>query len=335
MARDVDEYVADNRQKIRRIDARAVQVDARQTETLNFGESTVTIDVDVEVYSRTTGSQLIFGHPDPDHGFGRGTFGDDRGGWSLETDVEATAQFTKQGRKAIAEALDGQTGAIDRGVMGVGTAAAATTDTSLATKTGDGNASTSKDAYNVTRGTFNANAVDTVGSEAEFGLIDGSGRLLCRVTIDPANTTIANDDEIRADVILTFTGDGIGKSVITNDGEEAIADSIAKTGAAVGPATMEFGTGDTDFSKTDTSLTSKVFDKPVDRAPGRDRVTASTHIYKIDTEADPSLTDPHSHDLTEMNLLDNNGRMIWATTFRTVTKDEDTGVDARTTIIAI
>ena len=105
MPESVDEYVADNSKRIRNIDGRFVEVDSNRSRDLSFGSNFFVVTVGVEVYRRSTGDQIVFGHPSASKGFGRGTFGDDRGAWSLVTDAEARADFTKQGRKAAAEAL--------------------------------------------------------------------------------------------------------------------------------------------------------------------------------------------------------------------------------------
>lgn len=332
MTKGVDQYVAENRQRIRQVDRRFIQVDSNQNRTLTFGPSTVDVDVGVELYTRPTGDQIITGHADAAHGFGRGTFGDDKGAWSLVTDATATAEFTKLGRKAVAESLNGDTGAVERAVAGVDTSSAATGDTALGNETARAPTFASA-AGNQTTATAVFDAADWVGDGGEFGIEDADGRLLARVTVDPAGYAIASDAEVKGVVTLTFAGDGIGKSVVTSDGEAAIAESMASAKATVGPSEWAFGTGSTEFTKASSSLSAEVFRKPVARQAGRDRVTVSASVFEKDATTTPTLTGDHSYDLSEGGIVDNSGRLIWATTFRTTTKDDDTALDAEMSIV--
>jgi len=330
MPKQVDQYVAENRQRIRGVDARFTQVDSNQSRSLSFGPSTISVDVSIELYKRPTGSQVVFGHGDDAHGFGRGTFGDDKGAWSLVTDTEASAEFTKLGRKAVAEALDGQTGAVEEGVAGTDGPNASTSDTALGNEVERVSVFAVEDDYRTirTRSIFGA-SIPT--GAVEFGIEDGDGRLLARVTI--SSPSLASDDEVRADIICEFAGSGIGNSVITNDGESVVADAFKTPKVKSGPVEMAFGTGSTAFSKSDSSLTSESFRKDNARELGRDRVNAVTHVYEEDPTTSPSITGTHSFDLSEMAVFDGSGNMLWATTFRAFTKDETTGFNAESLIV--
>jgi hypothetical protein len=324
MPKDVDEYVAENSKRIRDVDSRFVQVDSNRARDLSFGSNFFNVDVAVELYKRSTGDQVVFGHPADSKNFGRGTFGDDRGAWSLVTDVEATADFTKQGRKAAAEALNGKAGAVAEGGIGGDTTAVTTGDTSLGLETGRGEAFASRSA-NKTRTTAMYAATSVVGSPGELGIFDQDDRLLARVTVDVADGAVDDTDEVRGDVILTFTGSGNGAAVVTNDGEVALADAMRSPKSTVGPSEFAFGDGGTDFSKSDSSLTSEVTRKNAGREPGRDRISAFTRL----TEADMNSI---SVGLSEVGLFDNTGRMIWATTFRAIPSDSP-GFNTETAIV--
>jgi len=330
MPKDVDKFVAENRQRIRGVDARFTQVDSNQTRSLSFGPSLITVDVGIEVYKRSTGSQVIFGHGDDAHGFGRGTFGSDKGPWSLVTDTEASVEFTKLGRKAVAESLDGQTGAVEEGTAGVDDTTASTSDTALGDERERVAVFALEDATNAVRvrSIFGASIPTGV---VEFGIEDGDGRLLARITI--SSPSIASDDEVRADVVCTFEGDGIGNSVITDAGEGVVADAFRSPKVTTGPTEIAFGTGSTTFTESDTSLTSEAFRKECVRELGRDSVNAITHIYDEDPTTSPTITGSHSFDLSEMAVFDDAGTMIWATTYRTLTKTESNGFNAESLIV--
>jgi len=324
MPKSVDEYVADNTQRIRDVDSRFVQVDSNRARDLSFGNNFFAVDVAVEVYTRSTGDQVVFGHQSASKGFGRGTFGDDKGAWSLQTDVEASAEFTKQGRKAAAEALNGQAGAVQTGAIGSDTTAAGTGDTALGTELYGTDVFANRTS-NVLDTTALYAATSVAGTPGEYGIFDGDGRLLARVTIDTSTVNLSAIDELRAVVTLTFTGDGNGAAIVTNDGEEALAASMKSPKKTVGPSEYAFGDGTSGFSKSDTGLTSERIRKNAGREAGRDRITAFTRLSDADMNG-------ISVDLSEVGLFDNTGRMLWATTFRAIQSDSP-GFNTETTIV--
>lgn len=324
MTKSIDKYVAENRQGIRDVDSRFVQVDSNRARDLSFGSNFFVVDVGVEVYTRSTGDEVVFGHPDESKGFGRGTFGDDKGEWVLQTDAVASAEFTKQGRKAAAEALNGQTGAVAKGGIGTDTASASTSDESLGTELyrTDVFATTSS---NVLDTTALYAATSVAGTPGEYGIFDGEDRLLARVTVDTSAFTPSSTDEVRAVVSLTFTGDGNGNAVVTNGGEDALAESLRSPKVTVGPSEYAFGDGTTTFAKSDTGLSSEVTRKNAGRESGRDRIRSFTRLTQTDMNS-------ISVDLSEVGLFDNTGRMLWATTFRAIPSDSP-GFNTDTTLV--
>jgi len=319
---DIDRLVAENRQQIRQVGGRFVEVDSNRDRDLKFGPNIFVVDVDATVYKRSTGSQVIFGHPDPDHGFGRGTFGDDRGDWSeAGANTSYDVVFTKQGRRAVIRALDGQEGVVTRSKAGTGSDDPVTADTSLTDVYSDVPTVNERPSNNDVQTKGVHDAVDWVGDPVEFGVFDAAGRLLARVVVD-GDWSIANDDEVRIDVTLAFEGGGVGNSVITDDGEDAVADAMANKFEVTGPVEFGFGSGDTDFSKSDSSLTAEEFRKPNERNIDRDRMVAKTHVF----EREPQNAQPV--DISEMAVFDDDGRMIWATTFREFTKRDTAGFNA-------
>ena len=324
MPESVDEYVADNSKRIRNVDSRFVQVDSNRSRDLSFGSNFFTVTVEVEVYRRSTGDQVVFGHPNESKGFGRGTFGDDRGAWSLVTDTEASADFTKQGRRAAAEALNGQTGAVAQGAIGGDTTAVTTSDTALGQEFDRADTFASRSA-NTTRTTTLFDSTDVVAQPGELGIFDQDDRLLARVTVDIPDDTVGDTDEVRGVVLLTFEGSGQGNAVVTSEGENALADSIRSPKVSVGPTEYAFGDGSTEFTKSDTSLTSEVIRKNAGREVGRDRINAFTRVSETDMNS-------ISVDISEVGLFDNEGRMLWATTFRAIQSDSP-GFNTETSIV--
>lgn len=310
MPKDVDKYVAENTQRLRDVDSRFVQVDSDRTRDLSFGSNFINVEVDLTVSTRSTGSQVQFGHPDESKGFDKGTFGEDRGSWSTAQSGATTAEFTKQGREAAAEALAGREGAVEYGQAGGNDAEATTNDTSLYDRLAQGSAFATRSSNTLTA-TVAYGALSIIGLPGEFGLFDRKDRLLCRVTTDKSTLSIADTDDVQSKIRLTFTGSGNGAAVVTTEGENALADALVSPTSSIGPVEFAFGSGTDTFAKSDTTITTEEFRKNIDTETGRDRIFVFTQV----TESDMTQT---SNALAEVVLFDNNGRMIWATTFRPV-----------------
>lgn len=318
MAREIDEYVARNTEKLRNVDTRFTQVDSNRNRDISFGGNLIDVTVEVELYKRSTGDQLVFGHPDASKGFGRGTFGDDRGAWSLLTDAEASEEFTRDGRRAVVEAYDADLGAITEAGVGTDTTVASTTDTALQDETGRSDAF-STHASNVVTSIGIFASTEVLEEPGEVGVFDGDDRLLARVTVDQSTFDVADTDEVKALIILTFSGDGKGQSVVTDAGEEEFARAIATPGLITAPDEIRFGSGSTDFTESDTALTTQEITKPVFRDLGRDSMTIGTRVGE-------SSMSTLTNDLTEIGVFDD-GRMIWGTTMQAIPSDSP-GFDA-------
>lgn len=315
MGKNADKLIAENRQRIRNTQANFIEVtDRGASRDLSFSRNLITVSVEVEVYKRSLNSSLISGHPDgSSYGSGHGEAGDVRGGWTLVEDAENSAVWTRDGRNAIRDALDGQAGAIKSGVLGHGSRDAASTDTDLQNRQATVFAFGTKDSRNVTRG--NALFLFQQHNEAgtEFGLLDDDGRLLCRVTVDDVTPT--KDEEVRAELVLTFEGDGTGNSVVTDEGERSTADAIQLDSVTVGLTEMAWGTGTSSFSKSDTALTSEEIRKDVDRDLELESLRLFSKLYESEPNSQPV-------DLSEVAVFDNNGNMYWATNFDPQEKDD-------------
>lgn len=324
---NIDEFVADNRKKIRRVGGRFDIVDGEQDRDLSFGASAIDVGVGTPtVYKRDTGSQITFGHPDPEHGFGRGTFGDDRGEW-----VEAGSSpsyetvFTKDGRRAVSRALDGKAGAVTALSAGVGTSTPSTSDASLSDVYASAPTRNERPATGEVQTVSVVNSAEWVGDPSELGLFDGAGRLLLRI-VASGTWSIGTDFDVRVDMLLIFTGDGTGSTTVTSAAEDAVADSMAFPLETTGPTEFAFGSGGSSFSKSSTSLADEQFRKDCERLLGRDSVTARTHVF----ESEPS-GNIMPVDLQEIGLYDNDGRLLWATLYTEFEKTDDVGFNAEST----
>jgi len=315
MVKDADRLIAENRKRIRDTQANFIEVTARRaSRDLSFPRNLIEVTVEVEVYKRSLNSSLISGHPDGStYGSGHGEAGDVRGGWTLVEDVENSATWTKDGRTALRDSLAGDAGAMEEAVLGHGTSDAATDDVALDSKQATVHADGTKDNRNTTRGHGIYLFQQHNEAATEFGLIDTDGRLLCRVTVDDVAPT--KDEEVRAEVILTFEGDGRGNSVVTNEGERTTADSIREDSVAVGLEKIAWGNGAVQFSKSDTSLTNEIIRKNATRELELESLRVFGKLYKNEPAGQP-------YDMSEIAVFDNNGNMYWATMFAEEEKDD-------------
>jgi len=315
MTKNADSYIAENRSNIRSTQANFIEVtDRGASRDLSFPRNSIEVTVEVKIYKRSLNSSLISGHPDgSSYGSGHGEAGDVRGEWTLARDTEASATWTKDGRNAVRDALDGQAGAIRDAVLGHGTRDASTSDVDLQDRQATAYAFGTKDDRNTTRGhgIFLFQAHNEAATE--FGLLDRDGRLLCRVTVDDVAPT--KDEEVRAEVLLTFEGYGTGESVVTNEGEGTMADAIRLDSVTVGLLEMAWGTGTDSFSKSDIALTSEEVRKNLVRELDLETIRTRGKLFQSEPATQPV-------DLGEVAVFDNSGNMVWATAFNAEEKDD-------------
>lgn len=316
----IQDQVAENRRGVQQIDGRFIFVPDRRDSNLTFGRNEFQMDLEVEVYTRSLNDSLISGHPDGDsHGSGQGVAGDVRGSWSLVEDVEASAEWTREGRNAVRDALAGETGALDEIGVGTGSADAATDDTALGSETGDTFAYgiRSTEAFNEVRARANFLYVETgAGGQdlTEYGVFDQTGRLLGRVTT--STVTVSPSEEVRVDITVTVTGDGNGTSVITDDGEKAVADSLQLEAKTIGLDKILWGTGTATPTESDTSLANQVFEATCQRTTDLEVLTVSAPQFESQPAGQP-------YDYTEVGVEDNQGNLVWRTTMDPFEKTEN------------
>lgn len=323
---EIPTQVAKNREATRRLDGQFVDLPETAEIDLNFSRNEIEVAVELEVYTRPLNDDLISGHPaGATHGSGHGVAGQNAGSWSKETITVSTKEFCRDGRNAIRDALDGQsTGAIREIAVGTGTADAAVADSSLGSETGRTIAYGVKDASNEVRAraNFGFSEDGLAGSDVtEFGVFSDGGSLLARVVTDPIS--VSEEEELRVDITLTITGTGVGNSVITNKGEERIADSIRTPGTAIGLNEIAFGTGTTDASESDTALGNEVLRKNALRETSNERIEASVKVLDTEPGSQPVT-------LTEVGVFDNasSANLLWRVVFDGQFKDSTYGFTA-------
>lgn len=317
MPKGIDRYVSENREATRRIDATFVEISSQRDKNINFLNNTITIPTTIQVYTRSLNDSLISGHPNGDkHGSGFGVAGDVRGDWSLVEDVEQSEDFTENGRNSVRNVLAGETtSSMDEMAVGDGTNTASHEDTSLQ----------SKNKRKITHVYEGENTNESVGSSyflfaefgdqvSEYGIFDGNGNLLNRITTNSVNPGV--EEELRVDIKFTINGSGLGDSKITNDGEESIANSLRSESSTIGVNKFLFGDDDTSPAKSDTALANQTFSKVAQRQ--KEPETLVAHVFFTDSE--PSGL-PKT--VKEIGIEDNNGNLLWRAIIDSFDKTSD------------
>lgn len=315
--------MAENRRDVTRLDGQFVTVPDRVQQNLRFERNTIAVEVTLEVYTRSLGSALISGHPDGSrHGSGHGVSGDVRGEWQPVVSGGSTHTWTREGRNAVRDALDGQqTGSIGGTVVGTGSRAAGATDTTLVAETGDTFAYGLKDAPNEVRGRSQYLFTEHggVGQDVqEFGLESEGGALMARATAS-GTVAVGRSEEVRVDLTATIAGDTDANETVTSEGEAAIADSIRTQGTTVGLAEIAWGTGSPTIDPSTTALANEAFRKGAARSLGLETIEVSAPQFEFEPSGQP-------YDYTEVAVVDNQGRVVWLVDFTgdPYPKDENT-----------
>lgn len=322
MTRRIEEFIASNDQDTKRINNTLVQLDTERQRRLTFTRITITMNIEIEALeTRGLGNSLISGHPDPEHGSGRGEGGDHRGGWSEQALSNITATFVIDGRNIVSEALNGVQGK-ELSEMGIGEGArvASPADTQLVEPT--------ETRFGWTEAGDNGNETDftsqflfaDVSQPSELGLFSSDGELYGRVTFDQ----FTSNQEIRISSTINVEGATPGNSVVTNDGRAAIAESIRSTDSPIGIENIVFGSSDTLPDQTDSSLGTEEFSQIGERSTGSQNIT----IQSIIPESTPS-TQPVN--INEIGVETNTGLLVWRTTLDTVEKTDEL---AMTTLVS-
>ena len=317
----IQDQVAENRRDVSKIDGRFVTVPDRRDQNLVFGRNGIRPAVaKVEVYTRDLNNALVSGHPNGDrHGSGHGVSGDQRGDWTLIGAEITATEWTRAGRNAVRDTLNGQDGALAEIAIGGGTGEPSPADAGLDAETGRTFAYGLRagEAFNEVRGrgSLRFSAVGDSGEVAEYGLFDSTGRLLSRTTTTIQSPSI--EKEVRVDLTVRVDGDGTGSSVVTDDGKSAVADALQLESTVVGLEELAWGTGGTDPAGSDTALENEVLRKPAQRDLDLEVITVSAPQFEHEPSGQP-------YDYTEVGVFDNTGSLVWRGTFDSFKKTEDT-----------
>ena len=198
MTKGADKLIAENRRDIRRTEANFIEAAEGGSISLFFGRNIVEVEVTGQVYTRSVNDSLIVGHPNGSaHGVARGAIGDQRGAWTQVASSPDSAEFTRAGRNAVRNALDGQTGGIREAGIGTGSTEATTGDTALQSLSSKRNGVRSKASASskVARGMGIFRSLDHENDASEFALYNTDGSLLCRLTFSGVSPTV--EEEVR------------------------------------------------------------------------------------------------------------------------------------------
>lgn len=309
---DIPTQVARNRRDVTRLDGAFVSLPDRVQQNLRFLRNTIEMTVGLDVYTRSLNDGLYSGHPDGgQHGSGHGVAGDQRGGWTLQASGAATAQWTRDGRNAVRDALDGQTtGSIGGTAVGTGSSDASPSDSSLDAETGSAFAYGLKDATPTVRARSHylyAEAGDGNPDPQEFALESAAGTTMARATTSSV-VSLGPSEELRVDLTVTVSGDGSGSSAITDAGRGTVADSIQTQGTVAGLQELAWGTGTPSPSASSTSLANEVFRKNVQRSLDLETIRVSAPQFEFEPSGQP-------YDYTEVGVYDDSGDLFWLVDF--------------------
>lgn len=316
MAKGIDRFVSENRRDVRRIDATFVEVSSRRRKNLDFGLSTIRVAVQTEVRTRSVNDSLISGHPSPSNGSGRGVSGDQRGDWNRQVNEEQEQGLVRDGRNIVRDVLAGDSSAsVDKTAVGTGTSNVQPTDSALETETGRKDAwsregSQSNDAVATSQYLFH----QTSPSISEAGVFSQDPLLYNREVF--SSVSAGQDKEVRIDVTFKVRGSAVGNSVITNEGEDAIAETF-RNETVIGIDEFVFGDGTATPSENDTSMGNELFANVVGTELTPEVITAHTVLFEDEPAGQP-------HSIKEVGLRDNSDRLLWRTRLDAAEKNDTT-----------
>lgn len=314
MTKGIDRFVSENREATKRIDSTFVEVSSNRKKRFDFGTNVFQIPTSIEVYTRPLNDGLYSGHPNAQHGSGRGTAGDRRGSWTLQTEEEVSEEFLKEGRNAVRDALAGDAnGTVGKTVVGNGTNDALASNTQLQNKTGENFSWGYQGPYTNSTIARSHYLFGQFGDAvSEFGVESRGGQLYNRITTSSINPN--KSEEMRVDILFEVGGYGRGNSAITDDGRDAVAETIRSSDSLIGIEEYAFGDGDSNPTNDDIALDNELFTKTAQNEIEPEIVSPHTVVF----EPEPS-TQPHT--IREMGIKDNNGRLLWRTVIDDYDKD--------------
>lgn len=310
------EQIAENEQTIRRVDSREIDIDGnidREVETARFRVFLKSSDADWAVEERGLGNALIMGHPDAEHGIGRGGMGDVRGTWTSVTS-EITATMTQTGAKAVAKVIAGDQDGVDSIAHGTDGTSPSRSDDGLKSRTdslsafGVGSGSTAAFVAALRFTESKPSTIDEIALETTGG--DQIGRGVVDSTASPSEA------EFRLRAVMDVEGrGGDGGPTVTNDGDTAFADIVAQPNATASHSVL-IGTDGTDSQRSDSSLGSQV----------DSRSAATTRTGRtVDISSDWPASQPagQPYDIQELGLENSDGLLETRASFPNVLLNAD------------
>lgn len=325
MTRRIQDEVAKNSRGRRRIETTSIEVSTDSAKRFNFTGSEVTAEMSIRVYTRPITDMLVFGHPDAANGFGRGRVGDHRDDWTLVEDTTVGAEFTKGGRTTIVDALAGSTNGLATLLIGASSNVVSVSNDALGDEEGSTSAWGTRSG-NVTTATGSYRFSEFGPTVAEFGVESEQDEFMARLTVESISP--ADDVEIKAEADFTFEGDGQGNAVITNDGEEALANSIRSKAETVGLYEMAIGSSGNTPAKSDSALATEIDRKKVSRSERAESVRAFTRWYDGEPSSQPV-------NVSNFGLFDFDGRLVWHGITEEFEKNDGFPLEAASTIRVI
>lgn len=317
MTKGIDRFVSENRRDVRRIDSTFVEVSSQRRRQFDFGQIGIPVEMDVKVYTRPLNDSLISGHPAAKHGSGRGVSGDQRGSWTLQQDGKSTGMLVKEGRQIMRDSLAGITGTrIDKIKVGDGVLGAQPDDQSLQSETGAtegwGEEGASSN-ISIAAGGFRFQKGGD-GDVSEYGVTVDDGRLYTRLTTDAVD--VDYESEIKVEVDFTVESVENRAFTYTDDGRDALAETVRDGGTIIGFNKYKFGDDGTAPTTSQTDLGNGLFEKGLEQITEPESVT--THTVVIENE-------PSSQPVTirEIGLFDNSDRMMYRVVIDDYTKKDD------------
>lgn len=317
MTKGIDEFVSENRESVKRLDSTFIPVSGENEIKYTFTNNQFNVTTEVKLYTRELTDSLISGHPNEKHGSGRGKGGDNRSGWTQVSISTKQETLVSDGRNSIANSLVGsQADKVSQIAIGDGnTEPTSPSDTSLTEKDNQ------KRAWSEATTLYNTiNAISTFlfsefgQSVSEFGALSSLDNLFNRITTD--TKYISDEKEIKVEIEFEVNGDTSDNSVISNNAEARVADSLINNSSIVSLSQFVFGDGSGSFSKTQLSLDNELFSSAAQRLLSPETVTANTVVFSIEPDSQPL-------EINEIGVEDENGDIFWQTNVSAFEKNEN------------
>jgi hypothetical protein len=317
----IEEAVAKNDRRSRRADARIAIVDGSQDRDTIVRRLELDIrapDANWAVEERGLGNALIMGHPDAEHGVGRGEVGDQRPDWSTAETI-AVSSATSAVTAAIANELTGSGAelAVDIAV-GDGDTTADRTKTSLANET---------DTLTASIYRFSSRELSVVADlrfyedkptieEFQLDLTNGDGAGTASLDSEVSSWS----SEVRLTGRLRVEGRDRGP-VVVKEGDEKVAKALFDSSHSPTIDKVEIGNGSPSFDRSTTDLTNEIDQ----RSPGT--LTADTSGQETTVQATESWpsSEPNGqpYDITEIGIRLDSGGLLAAAEIASTRLDEN------------